>query len=112
MDLFGEGDKVVGRLRVDGTNKGPFAGRPPTGKKVQVHSIRIYHIVDNKIVESWAMQDRLGLMEQLGFIQAAGESTGARGRKRSRSMRVLARITIHHHRQINCDHCREKEAGS
>jgi predicted ester cyclase len=73
LDLFGEGDKVVARLRVKGTNKGPFAGQPPTGKKVQFDSIRIYRIVDNKIVESWAMQDRLGLMEQLGFIKAAGE---------------------------------------
>lgn len=73
LDMFGEGDKVVARLRINGTNKGPFAGQPPTGKKVQFDSIRIYRIVDDKIVASWAMQDRLGLMEQLGFIRVAGE---------------------------------------
>ena len=78
-DLIGEGDKVVGRLRVNASNKGPFAGQPPTGKKVQFHSIRIYRIADNKIVETWAMQDRLGLMEQLGFLQSVGGVNWAAG---------------------------------
>jgi predicted ester cyclase len=73
LDMFGEGDKVVARLRINGTNNGPFAGQPPTGKKIQFDSIRIYRIVDNRIVESWAMQDRMGLMEQLGLISVAGE---------------------------------------
>ena len=72
LDMFGEGDKVVARLRINGTNKGPFAGQPATGKKVQFNSIRIYQIVDDKIVASWAMQDRLGLMEQLGFVKTVG----------------------------------------
>lgn len=69
LDMFGEGDKVIARLDINGINTGSFAGQPPTGKKVNFHSFRIYRIVDNKIVESWAMQDRLGLMEQLGFVQ-------------------------------------------
>lgn len=73
LDLIGEGDKIVGRLRIEGTHKGNFAGQPPTGKKFQFHSIRIYRIVDQKIIESWAMQDRLGLMEQLGLVRSAGE---------------------------------------
>jgi predicted ester cyclase len=79
LDLFGEDDKVVGRLRINGTNKGSFAGQPPTGKKIQFDSIRIYRFADDKIVESWAMQDRLGLMEQLGFVQSAGEVNWADG---------------------------------
>ena len=71
-DLIAEGDKVVARLRATATNTGEFAGNPPTGNKVEIHSIRIYRIADNKIVETWAMQDRLGLMEQLGLVQSAG----------------------------------------
>jgi predicted ester cyclase len=78
-DLLGEGDKVVGRLLARGTNSGPFAGQPPTGKKVQLRSIRIYRIADGKIVETWAMQDRLGLMEQLGLVQSAGGVNWAAG---------------------------------
>ena len=72
LDMFGEGEKVIARLRINATNKGPFAGQPPTGKKVQFDSFRIYRIADGKIAESWAMQDRMGLMEQLGFVQSAG----------------------------------------
>ena len=71
-DLIAEGDKVVARLHATATNTGPFAGLPPSGNKVDIHSIRIYRIADNRIVETWAMQDRLGLMEQLGLVQSAG----------------------------------------
>ena len=73
LDIFGEGEKVVARLLVQGTNQGSFAGQPPTGKEVRFVSIRIFRIVDNKIVESWAMQDQLGLMQQLGFVRTVGD---------------------------------------
>jgi len=82
LDMIAEGDKVVARLHATATNTGPFAGNPPTGNKVEIHSIRIYRIADNKIVETWAMQDRLGLMEQLGLVQSAGgEVNWADGKK-------------------------------
>jgi len=70
-DMIAEGDRVVARLVATATNTGPFAGQPATGKKVEIHSIRIYRIANNKFVDTWAMQDRLGLMEQLGFVQPA-----------------------------------------
>ena len=70
LDMFGEGEKVIARLDIHGTNTGSFAGQPPTGKKVNFESYRIYRIVNKKIVESRVMQDRLGLMEQLGFVQS------------------------------------------
>ncbi len=79
LDMFGEGDKIVARLLVRGTNLGSFAGQPPTGRKVDFHSIRIYRFENQKIVETWAMQDRLGLMEQLGFVRLAGEVDWASG---------------------------------
>ena len=71
-DLIAEDDKVMARIHATATNTGPFGGNPPTGKKVVIHSIRIFRIADNKIVETWAMQDRMGLMEQLGLVQSAG----------------------------------------
>lgn len=79
LDLFGEGDRVVARLLVSGTHKGPFAGQPATGKEIEFISIRIYRFEDGKIVESWAMQDRMGLMEQLGFIKVIGDVNWAGG---------------------------------
>ena len=73
-DLIAEEDKVVARLVAAATNSGSFAGQPPTGKKVEIRSIRIYRIANHKIVETWAMQDRLGLFKQLGFLQSAGSN--------------------------------------
>jgi predicted ester cyclase len=71
-DLIAEGDKVVARLRASATNTGPFAGQPPTGRQVEIRSIRIYQIANQKFVDTWAIQDRLGLMEQLGLVKSAG----------------------------------------
>ncbi|HKJ39647.1 MAG TPA: ester cyclase [Anaerolineales bacterium] len=71
-DMIAEDDKVMVRIHANATNTGPFGEKPPTGKKVVIHSIRIFRIAENKIVETWAMQDRLGLMEQLGLVQSAG----------------------------------------
>jgi len=81
-DLIAEGDKVVARIHATATNTGPFGGNPPSGKKVVIHSIRIFRIAGNKIVETWAMQDRLGLMEQMGHVQSSsGQVNWASGRK-------------------------------
>jgi predicted ester cyclase len=78
--LIAEGDKVVGRYLARGTNSGPYAGQSPTGKTIQFTSIRIYRIAPGKIVETWAMQDRLGLMEQLGMVQSVGGVNWAAGK--------------------------------
>lgn len=78
-----EGDLVVVRVAVSGTHdSAPFAGVQPSGKKLRWESIRIFRFEDGKIAETWAMQDRLGLMEQLGAVASrAGEVTwGAGGR--------------------------------
>jgi steroid delta-isomerase-like uncharacterized protein len=67
-DIIAEADKVVTRMLFHGTHQGPFFGIPPTGKYVEWGAIRIYRIADGKLVETWAMQDRLGLMQQLGAV--------------------------------------------
>lgn len=78
-DLIAEDDKVVARLLATATNTGPFAGQPPTGRSITLRSIRIYRLADGKVVESWAMQDRLGLMEQLGLVPPTGNVNWAAG---------------------------------
>ena len=68
--LIAEGDYVAMRLTVSGTHdSGPFAGQVPSGKRITWASLRIFKIVDGMVVATWAMQDRLSLMEQLGAIQ-------------------------------------------
>ena len=73
-DLIAEGDKVMARLTVSATHTGAFAGQGATGKPISFGSFRIYRVANGKIVDTWAMQDRLGLMEQLGLVQSPGPS--------------------------------------
>jgi steroid delta-isomerase-like uncharacterized protein len=65
-DLIAEGDKVVARLRAQGTHRAPFRGIAPTGRVVSWTGIRIFRIADRKIVEHWANWDDLSLLQQLG----------------------------------------------
>ena len=69
LDLIAEGDTVAARLMVSGTHdKGPFAGQPPTQKRLAWGSFRFYRIEGQQVVETWAMQERLGLMQQPGLV--------------------------------------------
>ena len=67
-----EGDLVVQQATTTGTMKGAFAGMPPSGKKATWEAIHITRIKGDKIVEHWAVQDQLGMLQQLGFIPAPG----------------------------------------
>jgi predicted ester cyclase len=67
-DLIAEGDKVVARLTLTGTHTGPFAGQPASGHLARWSSIRIYRMDSGKVVQTWAMQDRLGLLQQPGAL--------------------------------------------
>jgi predicted ester cyclase len=82
-DLIAESDLVVARLSLMGTHTGPFAGRPGSGHLVGWSSIRIYRIDGTKVVETWAMQDRLGLLRQLGAISELQPVTWAGGNQPS-----------------------------
>lgn len=69
--LVAEDDTVVARLLIEGTHEGPFAGHRPTGRHVSFVSHRFYRLEDGKVAQTWAMQDRLGLMEQLGVLPSS-----------------------------------------
>lgn len=69
-----EGDYVVLRVAVSGTHdSGEFAGQPPSDRMLRWESIRIFRFEDGLIAETWAMQDRLGLMEQLGAVRSTAD---------------------------------------
>ena len=63
-DLIAEGDKVVTRWTVRGTQKGEFGKIPATGKQVTFTGITISRFADGKTVESWWSDDDLGLVQQ------------------------------------------------
>jgi steroid delta-isomerase-like uncharacterized protein len=56
-DLMAEGDLVAARVVMRGTHRGEFQGIAPTGKRVEVRAIDMFHISDGKIVEHWGHAD-------------------------------------------------------
>jgi steroid delta-isomerase-like uncharacterized protein len=70
-DVMGCGDKVVARVVVTGTHKGPFMGMSATGKRVEVKLIDIIRFGDDgQAREHWGLTDQLAMMQQLGAIPA------------------------------------------
>lgn len=68
-ELIAEGDIVAARLTVTGIHdRAPFAGVAPSGRRLTWGSFRFYRVRDGQMVRTWAMQDRLGLFQQLGLI--------------------------------------------
>jgi steroid delta-isomerase-like uncharacterized protein len=65
-DLVAEGDRVAARLTLTGIHAAPFAGLPATNRRATWNSFRFYRIENGKVAETWAIQDRLGLLEQIG----------------------------------------------
>jgi predicted ester cyclase len=67
-DVIVEGNKVVYRTTIEGTNTGEFLGTPPTGKSVKVNDFTLLRISGGRIVEMWYETNLLEVMQQLGVI--------------------------------------------
>lgn len=63
-------DDVAFAYTITGTNNGPFQGKEPTGKPFKVRGMQIGRFSDGKLVERWGSSDQLGIMTQLGLVDA------------------------------------------
>jgi steroid delta-isomerase-like uncharacterized protein len=68
LDIFGEEDRVLTRMKARGTHNGRYLGYPPTHKKVECAVIGVSRLADGKIVEHWGVTDELAMMGQLGML--------------------------------------------
>ncbi len=68
-DVVAEGGKVLVRLRVVGTHGGDLMGMAPTGRKLDIGVMDLFHVRDGMLVEHWALLDNLGMLKQLGVTQ-------------------------------------------
>jgi steroid delta-isomerase-like uncharacterized protein len=67
-DMITEGDKVVARMRMKGTNTGEMMGMPATGKSIDVQGVDIVRFDESGVaVEHWGVFDGLVMMQQLGL---------------------------------------------
>lgn len=77
-NVIGEGDLVATHVTSTGTMKGELAGMPPSGKQATWDAIHIVRFRDGKLAEHWVVQDQLGMLQQLGFMQAPGPAQPVR----------------------------------
>jgi steroid delta-isomerase-like uncharacterized protein len=70
-DIFGEGDRVFTRVRMQGTHTGALGEIPPTGRSIDIRwTMNACRLEGGKIVEEWEICDTLDVFSQLGLIQA------------------------------------------
>lgn len=84
IDVVAAGDQVVEHGYFSGThtgiaklsvNGGWLVGAPPTNRQFLVHHVHICRVKDSEIVDHFGMRDDIGMMQQLGLLPAASEST-------------------------------------
>lgn len=76
-DLIAEGDQVVVKCTLRGTQQGEFQGLPPSGRPFRVNGLIRYRIVDGKIAEDEPAIDQLGMLQQLGALPTSGQERQA-----------------------------------
>lgn len=67
-DLVVEGEKVVVRWFLQGTDLGGYKGYLPTGRPMRLTGITIMRMEHDIIVEEWNEVDIAGMLRQLGFV--------------------------------------------
>ena len=63
--FLAEDDLVAFTWTFSGVHNGPFAGVPPTRRKVTLSGINVERLKDGRIVEHWSQFDLAGLMRQI-----------------------------------------------
>ena len=81
-DLVAEGETVVARGSMAGTDSGGFQGHPPTGRRVTFWGVSVFRFSGERVSACWTGANMLGLMIQLGIIPSPrrGEEPDAAAR--------------------------------
>ena len=69
-DIFGQGDQVVVRVVVSGTQQGAILGIPASGRHVQWDGVDIYRLSHGKISNIWAGDDWTAILNDTGTYKA------------------------------------------
>jgi len=71
-EMISERDKVVVRYTFTGTQSGPLAGIPATGKRVSVpNGTLIFRLTESKVSEGHCLWYKYALLQQIGVLASA-----------------------------------------
>ena len=69
--LLADNDLAAFRWTMQGTQQGPWSGRPVTSKQMTITRMNIEHLEEGKIIEHWSNPNILSAFQQLGFLNAS-----------------------------------------
>lgn len=58
-------DRIALLWRLDGDHSGPGFSSPPSGKRIAIHGLSEWHIVDGKIKQEWTLFNEIDLLQQI-----------------------------------------------
>jgi steroid delta-isomerase-like uncharacterized protein len=67
-NLMIEGDMIAFQWEMNGTNTGPYMGRPPSGNPIRIAGMNLERLENGQIVEHWSYPDKLAVLQQIGAI--------------------------------------------
>ncbi len=70
LDSVAEGDKVLIHLRMKAIHSGDGLGVPATHKPVDFVVMDLFRFEGGKLKEHWALMDNLGMLKQIGAVDA------------------------------------------
>ena len=68
-DVLQDGNKVVVRAEMTGTQKEAFMGFPSKNRKMTIQVVDIHEFKDGKIVRTWHTEDWMSGLRQLGVFE-------------------------------------------
>jgi steroid delta-isomerase-like uncharacterized protein len=66
QDVFGQGNEVVVRVVVIGTQKAALLGVPATGRQVRWDAVDVYQLNGGNISQEWAAEDLTAFLNDTG----------------------------------------------
>jgi steroid delta-isomerase-like uncharacterized protein len=68
-DILQDGNKVVVRAEMTGTQKETFMGFPSKNKKLNIQVVDIHEFKDGKIIRTWHTEDWMSGLRKLGVFE-------------------------------------------
>jgi steroid delta-isomerase-like uncharacterized protein len=68
-EILQDGNKVIVRSEITGTQRGAFMGFPEKGRKMTIMAIDIHEFKNGKIIRTWHTEDWMTGLHQLGLFE-------------------------------------------
>ena len=68
QDILQDGDKVIVRAEMEGTQRENFMDFPARNRRMAIQVVDIHEIKEGKIVRTWHTEDRMSGLRQLGVF--------------------------------------------